>query len=111
MKMDNYIYVLRQDLYNEWAWENGATNLICVSYNIDTITDKLKTYCNYELEDDNKRVIDDIGVDIDTLIEEKKEKLLQGSNYISVSVYENAEEFDNGKDNGVFVIEKIKIED
>ena len=106
-----YVYVLRRDLYNEWAWENGATNLICVSYSIDTIVDKLKKYCNYELEEDNRRIIDDIGADIDTLIETKKEHLLQGHNCISVSIYKNEDDFDNGKDNGVFVVEKIKIED
>ena len=111
MKIDNYIYVLRLDLYNEWAWENGATNLICISYNIDTIVDKLKKYCNYELEEDNRRIIDDIGADIDILIETKKELLLQGYNCINISVYENEDDFDNGKDNGVFVVEKIKIED
>ena len=28
------IYILREDMYHEWSWENGATNLICVSHNI-----------------------------------------------------------------------------
>ena len=29
--MEEYVYVLREDMYNEWSWENGATDIICLS--------------------------------------------------------------------------------
>lgn len=56
MEME-YIYVLREDMYNEWAWENGATNLISVSYNLDTILKDLKKCLIMEKQEDEKRII------------------------------------------------------
>ena len=42
--MEEYVYVLREDMYNEWAWENGATNLISVSHNLDIILKDLRKH-------------------------------------------------------------------
>lgn len=106
----NSIYVLRQDMYNEWAWENGATNLICVSYDIDIIVNKLKEYCKYEIDIDSNRIIDDPDMKLDMLIDLIKGSLRNGSNNEYVNVYVNLDDYNNGKESGTFVIEKMKIE-
>ena len=104
----NSIYVLRQDLYNEWAWENGATNLICVSYDIDIIVDKLKQYCGYELLEDF--IVDDPDLKLDMLINLVRGSLINGSNHEHINIYVNLEDYNNGKESGTFVIEKMNIE-
>lgn len=106
----NSVYILRQDLYNEWAWENGATNLICVSYDIDYIVNKLKQYCEYEIDIDNNRIIDDPDMNLDTLINLIKCSLRNGSNCEYINVYVNLDDYNNGKESGTFVIEKMNIE-
>ena len=104
------IYILRQDLYNEWAIENGATNLITATPNIKNLIEKLKKYCLYELEEDGERIIEDLDLKLDDIIERVKNNLERGSNLEKISIYENKRDYDNGIDNAVFVIEKIDIE-
>lgn len=109
--MEDKVYVLRQDLYNEWAWENGATNLICVSKDIDFIVEKLKKYCQYEIDSDiDNRVLEEPHITLNKLIERIKTDLEKGSTIEKVSVYESLMDYENGKDNGVFVIEQREIE-
>lgn len=36
------MYLLREDMYNEWSWENGATDIICLSNNTEIIEKKLQ---------------------------------------------------------------------
>lgn len=107
--MKEEIYVLRLDMYNEWAWENGASSLMCVSYDINTIIKELKKYLEYEKQEDEDRIIDDVDTDINTTIKRVEERLIKGDSLISISIYENEYDFDNGKDNGVYVIEKMEI--
>ena len=105
------IYILREDLYNEWAWENGATNLIVATYDINIVVDKLKTYCLWELDEDNDRIIEDVDLPLDSVIERVKTNLEKGSNIEKVSVYENMKDWGNGVDNAVFVIEKMEVKE
>jgi hypothetical protein len=106
------IYILREDLYNEWAWENGATNLIVTTYDINIVVDKLKTYCLYELESDiDNRILEEPHITLNNLIERVKTNLEKGSNIEKVSVYESLMDYENGKDNGVFVIEKMEVKE
>ena len=36
------MYLFREDMYNEWSWENGATDIICLSKNFKTIMKHLE---------------------------------------------------------------------
>ena len=36
------MYLFREDMYNEWSWENGATDIICLSKNYKTIMEHLE---------------------------------------------------------------------
>ena len=55
----NYVFILREDMYDEWAWENGATNLICVSHNMYEVVDMLREYLKMELVEDENRIFGD----------------------------------------------------
>lgn len=106
--MKEYIYVLREDMYNEWAWECGATTLISTSYNLSTILKELRKYMIFEKVD--KRIIgDDIeNQDFDSIIQDVKTQLVT-TDCVSVNIYVDKEDYDNGKESGVLVIEKIEV--
>lgn len=103
-----YIYVLREDMYNEWAWECGATNLVSVSYNLDTILKDLKRCLTIEKEESKERILgeDFENQDIDTIV---KNVDLKSSNSYSINIYVDKEDYDNGKESGTLVIEKMEI--
>ena len=108
--MEEYVYVLREDMYNEWAWENGATNLISVSHNLDTILKDLKKHLIMEKEEDKERILgDDIeNQDIDNIIQNVEFELSRAS-VSSVAIYVNEEDYDNGKESGVLIIEEMRV--
>ena len=109
MEME-YIYVLREDMYNMWAWENGATNLISVSYNLDTILKDLKKCLIMEKQEDEKRIIGEKVNDqnIDNIIQNASVELINSSIY-SVNIYIDKEDYNNGKESGVLIIEKMRV--
>ena len=109
--MEEYVYILREDMYNEWAWENGATNLISVSHNLDTILKDLRKHLVMEKEEDKERILgDDIeNQDIDNIIQNVKFELSRAS-VSSVVIYVNEEDYDNGKESGVLIIEEMRVE-
>ena len=39
--MEEYVYILREDMYHEWAWENGADTIISVSHKLYHILNDL----------------------------------------------------------------------
>lgn len=108
--MEEYVYILREDMYHEWAWENGATNLISVSHNLDTILEDMKKHLIMEKEEDKERVIgyDIENQDIDSIMQNVEFELSRG-NISSVAIYVNKEDYDNGKESGVLVIEEMRV--
>jgi hypothetical protein len=108
--MEEYVYILREDMYNEWAWENGATNLISVSHNLDTILGDMKKHLIMEKEEDKERVIgyDIENQDIDSIMQNVEFELSRASVF-SVAIYVNEEDYDNGKESGVLVIEEMRV--
>lgn len=108
--MEEYVYILREDMYNEWAWENGATNLISVSYNLDTILEDMKKHLIMEKEEDKERIIgyDIENQDIDSIIQNVEFELSRG-NISSIAIYVNEEDYDNGKESGVLIIEEMRV--
>lgn len=108
--MEEYVYILREDMYHEWAWENGATNLISVSHNLDTILEDLKKYLIMEKEEDEERVIgyDIENQDIDSIMQNVEFELSR-ANVSSIAIYVNEEDYNNGKESGVLIIEKMRV--
>ena len=112
----DFVYVLREDLYNEWAWENGASNLICICDNLKTLEQKLKEQLVKEVEESDERILEfsswKVGnmQSIGAMTKYAIDELYCGKNEIHILVYENKEDYDNGKDNANIVISKVKIE-
>lgn len=106
-KMKEYIYVLREDMYHEWAMENGATNLISVSYDIDTILKDLKYYLSLEKQENNARIIgDDIeNQDINKIASD----INLDSGVCYINIYENDNCYSNGIESSCFVIERMEV--
>lgn len=91
------LYVLRLDMYHEWALECGACDLIGVYDNKSRAVEELKKYIDAEIKDG--RHVDYLHEDIDAFENDE-----QNSYY--VDIYEDDTDYDNGKSMGTFVIEK-----
>lgn len=115
-KEKNVVYVLREDLYNEWAWENGASNLICICDSIEKIKQKLKEQLIQELEDDDDRILefDDMKIgdmqNVRAMATYAIDDLICGKDEIHILVYENKEEYENGKNNAEIIVSQIEIQ-
>lgn len=96
------MYLLRKDMFHEWSWENGATDIICLSNNIDTILDKFEEYVNEYLK--QNRYIETY------IITELKEQLKEKKN-VYLDIYENEEDFDNGKNMATLTITWEEVEE
>lgn len=107
----NYVFILREDMYDEWAWENGATNLICVSHNMYEVVDVLREYLKMELVEDENRIFGDYyGTrEIDNIITNTIELFCKNHQCVSVDVYTNEDNYSNGRNFGTFVIEKMEM--
>lgn len=105
--MKNYIYILREDFYLEWAWECGATNLICVSYDKETILKELEKVLKYELSEDNEIIFNNHDNITDTIKNISEDFDLH--NEFSVDVYTNENNYENGMNYGTFIIEKMEV--
>lgn len=91
------LYVLRLDMYYEWALECGACELIGVYDDKSKAVKDLKHFINAEIEDGRR--VDYLHEDIDAF-----ENNDENSYY--VDIYEDDCDYDNGKSMGTFVIEK-----
>ena len=107
-KNKDFVYILREDMYNEWSLECGATNLISVSYNLDTILEDLRKYIIFEKEEDEERIVNNKNQDIDDILQNVKFELFK-SGSSSVCIYVNEEDYDNGKESGVLVIQEMRL--
>lgn len=110
--MKNFVYILREDFYDEWSWECGATNLIGVSNNVYTIIDKLKYYMQLELAEDKERIVENLygKTDIDDIITDTIELFSKDRQSVSIDVYTNEDNHNNGRNFGSFVIERLEVE-
>ena len=106
------VYILREDFYDEWSWECGATNLIFVSHNLYDVIDKLKYYMKMELEEDKERILENLHgkTDIDEIITDTIELFCKNQQSVSVDVYTNEDNYHNGRNFGTFVIERFEVE-
>lgn len=91
------LYVLRLDMYYEWAIDCGACDLIGVYDDKSKAVEELEKYINAEIKDGRR--VDFLHDDID-MFENNDE------NSYYVDIYEDDIDYDNGKNMGTFVIEK-----
>lgn len=91
------LYVLRVDNYNEWAWECGACELVGV------YDDKQKA-----IEELVKLMSDDVLKDryLDYDIKDFNNYHYDDRNNYYIDVYDNESDYDSGKNNATYVIEK-----
>lgn len=96
------LYVLRCDNYNEWAWENGACDLVGV---FDTKEQAIEELVKLMSDD----VLKDRYLDYD--IKDFNDYHYDDRNNYYIDVYENESDKDNGKNMGTYVIEKKILND
>ncbi len=110
--MNNYIYILREDFYGEWAIECGATELISASTNLETILQDLEKSLLIEKEQDSNRILgDDINnQNVDFLISEAKNKIeLEKQDIYCIDVYIDKINCINYTNNASLIIERLEL--
>ena len=96
------MYLFREDMYNEWSWENGATDIICLSNNINTILNMFEDKVEEYLKENRF---------IETYIITEIEEKLKNKENVYLDIYENEEDFNNGKNMATLVVSYEKVED
>lgn len=101
------MYLLREDMYHEWSWENGATDIVCLSNNAETIHNALNEILNeYKNRD---CIIEQYRDDVDLL---KQIKNIKGTNCgVYIDIYEDENDYDNGKNMSTIVVSYEKVRD
>lgn len=91
------LYVLRLDMYHEWALDCGACELIGVYDSKENAVKELRKYLDAESKDG--RYLDFLWEDIDAYEKDNEKDLY-------IDIYEDQYDFNNGKNMGTFVIQK-----
>lgn len=100
------LYVLRVDYYNEWAFDCGACSLIGVYDTQEEVSLQMKTMLEKEQQDGHYiEELDKIKTDLYNWC-----KMNIGNNFY-VDVYDNELDYDSGKNNATYVIEKKLLND
>ena len=102
------MYLLREDMYNEWSWENGATDIICLSKNYKTIMEHLEQVLESYSKDN--RIIEQYKDNI-SLEEQVKRLANNNDSGVYIDIYENEEDFNNGKNMATLVVSYEKVEE
>ena len=96
------LYVLRLDMYHEWALDCGACDLIGVFDDKQRAVEELRKCLNNEIKDGRR-------VDFDE--EELNAFENNDETHIYIGIYEDDYDYDNGKEMGTLVIEKKLLND
>lgn len=107
------MYLLREDMFHEWAWENGATEIICLSNNVETIYNNLyKRIKDYESRGYIiEPKIDNVGLlkQIKDIIMQKVVKGIEDCG-VYIDIYTSQEDFENGKNMATLTVTHHKVE-
>lgn len=102
------MYLFREDMYNEWSWENGATDIICLSKNYKTIMEHLEQVLeNYKKDN---RIIEQYRDNI-SLEEQVKRLANNNDSGVYIDIYENEEDYSNGKNMATLVVSYERVEE
>lgn len=97
------LYVLRIDNYKEWAWENGACNLIGVYDTKEQAFEELQKYMDIDINEDRYLEFDEKDMD------DYKNNEIRVNFY--VDIYESEYDKEQGNNLGTYVIEKKILND
>mgnify|MGYP001625081785 FL=1 len=100
--MNKEVYVLTLEMYNEWAWENGACDVIGVYDDLSILEKDLKAYLSSDIE---AGYILNNHDSIDELLDFNNED----NYYNGVDVYTSEENYQNGYNNGTYCVYKKYI--
>ena len=102
------MYLLREDMFNECANENGYTDIICLSNNAKTIEKELQ-----EILDDYKtrNYIIEFYRDDETLLKQIERIKDKGTSAVYIDIYETENDYDNGKNMATLVVSHHKIKE
>lgn len=100
----NKVYILRKDNYYTWAYENGATNILAVSNNIDKILKAFQSSYVRETLISKDRIIG--GKDTTCYDEtQKAKKVLEMGFTYYCDIFINNDNYEDETNYGTFVIE------
>lgn len=103
--MKKEVYVLYLEMYRDWAYENGACDMIGVYDDIDIALNRL--YDLLKTEEYDNRILG-LYDDVDTYISDLKKLSRDSRTHIDryfIDVYDSQEDYDNGFNLGTYVIE------
>lgn len=101
------MYVLREDMYHEWSWENGACEIICLSNNAETIYNEL--HKRIKEHEGYGRILEQYRDNVGLL---KQIKDIKGTpSGVYVDVYDSQDEYDDGKNMATLVVEYFKVKE
>ena len=104
-----YVYVLYLEMYHDWACENGACDLIGVYSDRKKAVDKLEELLLMEEEEQHILGISESVHDYIDMLRETGDCYTPITDPIYIDIYQNLESYDNGFNEGCYVIEKIMI--
>ena len=101
--MKKCVYIVIEEMYGDWASENGACNMLGVYENILDAKNKIKSML--ALEKSDSHIIDN------HLNLENAEKIVDNTNdFVSFYIYENEYDYNNGYSKGVLTLTKRVVE-
>lgn len=98
------MYVLYLEMYREWACENGACEIIGLYDNRFDALDKLEKALIMEEEEQRILGISESVKDFIT-----QEKIYNGSGDTYVDVYSSLDSYNDGFNEGCYVIKKVEV--
>lgn len=112
-----FVYIVREDMYGEWAWECGSTTILGVARNIDNALDMFRKQIIYESRSSDGDWLFELsdlivlGKEIDDHINKYLEDVRSRmeNETIFLDIYTNEHNYDNGENSGTIVIEKIEL--
>lgn len=101
--MNKYVYIVVEEMYGDWASENGACQIKGIYENIMDAKKTLKNMVAIEKSEDH--IIDH------HLSLENAEKIVDSiNNFVSFYIYENEHDYNNGYSKSVLTLIKMVVE-
>ena len=98
------LWTLRLEMYHDWAYENGACDLIGIFEDVDMAIEVLEGCLKVEVEEEH--IIGD-GESVYSIIDYVK----QEPNHIHIPIYANKYGYEYGNEQGCYVLEKKILND
>lgn len=112
-----FVYIVREDMYGEWAWECGSTTLLGVAKSVGNALEIFRKQLVNEArcgDDDWLFELNDLvvlGKEVDDHISKYLDDIRDRveNETIYLDIYTNELNYDNGENSGTIVIEKMEL--